>query len=123
MGLTDVAQPARLQELGRVFANVEDDTGAAQFGVALGDREAAFSVRAPRPGLRLSGLAARDLDRVGDHEGRIEADAALADERPVLARVATEVFQRSEERRVGRECVWTGRVRWGQDHENKKNTT
>src|SRR3546814_9804513 len=101
MGLTDVAQPARLQELGRVFANVEDDTGAAQFGVALGDREAAFSVRAPRPGLRLSGLAARDLDRVGDHEGRIEADAELADERHVLARVATELFQERPGSRTG----------------------
>src|SRR3546814_14084234 len=51
--------------------------------------------------LRLSGLAARDLDRVGDHEGRIEADAELADERHVLARVATELFQERPGSRTG----------------------
>src|SRR3546814_12551410 len=87
--------------------------------------------------LRLSGLAARDLDRVGDHEGRIEADAELADECHVLARVAAELFQersgprtgdraeildqiRSEARRVGQECVRTCTSRWSPYHEKQK---
>src|SRR3546814_16181191 len=31
------------------------------------------------------------------------------------------MFDRSEERRVGKECVSTCRSRWSQDHEKKKN--
>src|SRR3546814_16901561 len=33
------------------------------------------------------------------------------------------VIQRSEERRVGTECISTCRSRWAQLHQNKKNTT
>ena len=39
----------------------------------------------------LAGLARDHLDLVGDHEGGIEADAELADQRHVLLAVAGEL--------------------------------
>ena len=47
--------------------------------------EAAAALGAPHPGLVRAGAAAGDLDPVGDHEHRIEADAEAADQpRPVV---------------------------------------
>src|SRR6185437_10349946 len=56
------------------------------------DGELALPVRDPAPGLALARLPRDDLDLVGDHEGGIEADAELADEGHVLARVARKVL-------------------------------
>src|SRR3546814_18019303 len=39
-----------------------------------------------------------------------------------VASVQTLVFHRSEERRVGKECVSTCRSRWSPNHSKKKNT-
>ena len=44
------------------------------------DRIFALAVGRPLPGLVAARLARDDVDTVGDHEGRIEADAELADE-------------------------------------------
>ena len=93
IGLDDVAQTAGLEEFLGVVAHVQDDAGAADVGVGFGNGEAALAVRLPHPGLALAGLAAGDLDKIGDHEGGVEADAELPDQRHVLARVAAELFE------------------------------
>ncbi len=52
------------------------------------DGEGALAVRRPAPCLVRPGAARVDDDIVGDHEGRVEADAELADQRgSFLARV------------------------------------
>ena len=52
------------------------------------DGERALAVGRPAKGVRLAGAARFDHDLVGHHEGRIEADAELADQRlRLLARV------------------------------------
>src|SRR3546814_12148291 len=43
------------------------------------------------------------------------------DARAVLANLGPTIELRSEERRVGTECVSEGGDRWGRDHEKKKN--
>src|SRR3546814_13683968 len=80
--------------------------------------ELAGAVRGPVPGLWLAGLARNHLDALRNHEGRIEADAELANQRHVLAGIAGQAGEefRSEERRVGKECVSTCRSRWSQYH-------
>ena len=44
------------------------------------DRVGALAVGGPERGLVAAGAPRDDLDPVGDHEGRVEADAELADE-------------------------------------------
>ena len=74
----------------RLRVEMEDDPGAARRrGVEGegGDAEGALAVGRPAPGLTCPGGTRFDHDLVGDHEGRIEADAELADEsRSFLAR-------------------------------------
>src|SRR3546814_21188090 len=59
----------------------------------------------------------RDLDLLGF--GDSSPDAMLASFREILAQDADDgvVFDRSEERRVGKECVSTCRSRWSPYHE------
>ena len=72
------------QELLRLVVEMESDPRAA-----LGrfverqrrDGERALAVGRPAEGVRLAGAARLDHDLVGDHEGGIEADAELADQR------------------------------------------
>ena len=80
IGLHDAAQALRLQVLALVRFQLEGDPGAARRRiVALADREVAFPVRLPAPGRGLAGPPGIDRHRVGDHEGRVEADPELAD--------------------------------------------
>ena len=71
-----------------VFHQVQDDAGAARRRVGerrRRHREGALAVRRPEPGLVGAGAAGDDIDAVGDHEGGVEADAELADERRAFA--------------------------------------
>ena len=70
------------------FLQMQRDAGAAPLDRRLGDGELALAVGDPAPALALAGLAAQHLDPVGDHEGGVEADAELADQRHVLRGVA-----------------------------------
>ena len=60
---------------------MEGDVGAARALRRGLDGELALAVGDPAPGLGIARLARQHLDLVGDHEGGIEADAELADER------------------------------------------
>ena len=68
-----------------VVHQMQHDAGAARAArrraSAGRDRERALAVGRPAPGLVAAGAARDHVDAVGDHEGRIEADAELADER------------------------------------------
>src|SRR3546814_18742711 len=55
-----------------------------------------------------------------DREGQSAAASAGDDRDPDPAHVATR--QRSEERRVGKECVSTCRYRWSTYHQKKNNS-
>src|SRR3546814_13888628 len=63
-------------------------------------------------------LAPTPPDTVGDHELRRFLSSGAASPRGVQARGAG---SRSEERRVGKECVSTCRSRWSPCHYKKKN--
>src|SRR3546814_10792350 len=57
----------------------------------------------------------------GEPRERVADDRAVADdERRVLGQVGGERLERSEERRVGQECVRTCRSRWSPHHQKKK---
>jgi hypothetical protein len=61
-------------------------TGCPGGGIRrLAHREPLAAVGGPEPGRVLAGLAAQDGDPVRDHEGRIEADAEMADQLDVAA--------------------------------------
>src|SRR3546814_20867512 len=83
-----------------------------------------------------SDLRIRHLPGVQHVELGVEVIRAFHEERPLLREVQREVarqvelglvrfhlreVRRSEERRVGKECVSTCRYRWSQSHLNKKN--
>src|SRR3546814_18111231 len=75
------------------------------------------SARVPRAGAddrRTAADGARQEDRRLDRVEAIRADGAGADRSP---------RRRSEERRVGKECVSTGRSRWSRSHKKKKKKT
>ena len=60
-----------------------DDARAARrrlVRVAGGDRELALAVGGPHPGLVAAGPPGQHVDPLGHHEGRVEADAELADQ-------------------------------------------
>ncbi len=79
----DALELSRLEEFLRRVVEMEGDARAAPWRVVefkRGDGERALPVRRPAPGLVRSGAAGVDGHVVGDHEGRIEADAELADE-------------------------------------------
>src|SRR3546814_18607723 len=63
-----------------------------------------------RPLQRLLIIAQRDVGEVGQREKHLKLDIALLRRRSV----------RSEERRVGQECVTTCRSRWSPYHYKKK---
>ena len=67
---------------------MDGNSCASGLAFSFGDRERAFAVRTPSPGLILAGETANDLDFVGDHKTRIEADTELTDQRNVILRVA-----------------------------------
>ncbi len=87
----DTLEGAGLQEFLRGVVQMKGDAGSALRRVFEGqgrDGERALAVRRPAPGFVRSGAAGVDGDFVGHHEGRIEADAELPDERGgFLARV------------------------------------
>ena len=61
--------------------------GASVARIDRRDGEAAFAVGRPHPGRVRTGAARNHVHPVGDHEGRIEADAELADQRGFLVRL------------------------------------
>ena len=65
---------------------MEDDRRPVLRFLAFFEGIFAAARRFPLVSLRFAGLAGNDGDRIGDHEGRIEADTELADE--VLIRIA-----------------------------------
>ena len=80
----DPLDPPRVEEFLRLGVQMEDDARAADGrGVERerGDGKGALAVRRPAPGVLRSRAARLDHDLVGDHEGGIEADAELADQR------------------------------------------
>src|SRR3546814_16752987 len=83
------------------------DLAADPLGFAVGQRAAAVQ-------------AGRQLDphpRPATHDPRKEAAVELA---PLRFHQAADDLDRSEERRVGNECVSTCRSRWTTYHSNKK---
>ena len=95
IGLDDLTQPCRVEILILALAQMHDDLGAASgIGKRL-DRELALAVGHPAPALAFAGFAAQDLDLLGDHERRIEADAKLPDQTHVPARVARQLAHKS----------------------------
>lgn len=75
-------RPARGEGLGLVH-QMQRNARTARRRVCEIDRRnrvAALAVGCPVPGLVGTGAAGNDIDIVGDHEGRIEAHAELADE-------------------------------------------
>jgi len=79
IGLHDPAEPDLVEIFVLAFGQVQDDARAPAGAFRLGDRERPLAVAFPAPALAVPGLAADDGDPVGDHEGRVEADAELAD--------------------------------------------
>ena len=69
-----------------VTVQMEDDRRPVLRFLAFFEGVFAASRRFPLISLRFAGLTGDDRNRIGDHEGRIEADAELADE--VLIRIA-----------------------------------
>ncbi len=90
VGADHALQLERLQIARRIVLQVQDDLGAARHAARLlgaGRRhlEARAARRRPHPALRRPGARAGHGDAVGHHEGRVEADAELADQaEPVL---------------------------------------
>src|SRR3546814_15666150 len=82
------------------------------------DRSCPSAQREPDHRLQLGDgdIGVDDLDRGHAHgPGRLEVDAEVVEE-DRLVRLDPELLARSEERRVGEECVSTGRSRWSPDH-------
>ena len=84
-GADDPLDLVRFEIFRRVLFQMQDDLGTAReaFGVLLagrGDFKPAAARGRPDPDLIRTGPAAGDDDALGDHEGRIEADAELADQ-------------------------------------------
>jgi hypothetical protein len=70
-------------ELFGLFGQMHDHVGADVGALGLFDGEAALAVAVPAPGGVGMDLAGQHLDALGDHEGGIEPDAELADQRGV----------------------------------------
>src|SRR3546814_11445281 len=63
------------------------------------------------------------ISKVPDHRLGVRARTVIIANRRAAADVADRAQRRSEERRVGKECVSTCRSRWSSFHLNKKNHT
>ena len=81
IGPHDVFDAGGLQIFLFVFLQMHDDVGAAGIARRILDGEFTAPVGRPFDGRVGAGLAGHDLDQIGDHEGGIEADAELADQR------------------------------------------
>ena len=93
VGLDDLAQPALFHELVGIGVEVQGHRGAAPGALRRLDAEDALAVRRPQPAVILAGLAGQDVDPVGDHEGRVEPHAELADQGQVLLGIAAQPRQ------------------------------
>ena len=78
-------QALLLEEFEGVVLQVHGDDGAAIGLFGIRDGVFAETVRAPEMRLLLAGAPGQDLDLVRDHEGRVEADAELADQLAALS--------------------------------------
>ena len=78
----DALQRRHVEIAVRIALEMQHDA-RADLRASLGrlDRIGTLAVRRPLPALRLSGPARKDVDMVGDDEGRIKADAEPADQR------------------------------------------
>ena len=76
----DLPKPEFHDVVPAVLVEVQRDLGAALISAALGDFVAAVAARFPGPRFVVSGGAGFERDLVGDHEGRVKADAELADQ-------------------------------------------
>ena len=89
------AQPNRIEILVLSFPQMYcDHCPSCRLGALL-DRELALAVGDPAPTLGVANLAALHLNRLGDHECRIEADAELADQAHIFAGVARQLIDKS----------------------------
>src|SRR3546814_20827155 len=77
--------------------------------VGMGALEQSAGVKVAR-----DGKMSRPAVQVGARQKKVEGSAARQQSRPVACR--PHVFERSEERRVGKECVSTCRSRWSPYH-------
>ena len=87
VGLDDGAQALRIEELVLPFLQMQRDGGPALGALGVCHGELPGAIRAPTPGVRVAGLAARHHNLVGDDEGRIKADAELPDQAQILGRI------------------------------------
>ena len=101
VGLDDLAQPGGFEELVLAVLQVKDDGGAPAGPLGVLDAEGALAVGGPPPRPVLAGAPGDHVHRVGDHEGRVEADAELADQRHVLLGVAGELGEEALGSRAG----------------------
>ena len=74
-----------VQLLVGVVLDVHDDVGADALALTWGDGVAVRAGAFPFDALLLAVLAGDNGDLIGDHEGRVEADAELTDDGDVLA--------------------------------------
>ena len=95
VGGDEVLETVFLGVFGELRLQLQDDLHAARNAVAFLDRVAAHTIAGPDERLALMTPAAGvDLDLIGHHEGRVEADAELADH---VARRAAAFLHRLEE--------------------------
>ena len=88
IGLDHRPEPGRLQELVLALLQVQADFRAARLPLRLRDRELATPVRLPGERRFRSGGARDHLHALRHHEGGVEADAELPDQRYVVLRIA-----------------------------------
>src|SRR3546814_17139277 len=70
-----------------------------------------------------AGISERTLRNIENGNVEVRADACRRLAGTLEVRLEDIVFARSEERRVGKECVRTCRSRWSPAHETKKKIT
>ena len=88
IGLDHRLQPGRLQELVLAFPQMQPDFGAARLPLRLRDGELAAPIRFPGERLFRPRCARDHAHPLRHHEGGIEADAELPDQRDIVLRIA-----------------------------------